>query len=520
MAFRTKLDYSDNRQISQRERTFTNLVGGSIFGVAYSAMTTGVSTTNSGTTYELPIPYTGSTFSGNGTTTIYTWFDSRMEVAAGVLSALTSSNSGETQETGNVFVIDSTAVTEDGYVYAVTYSGANFDVDVTTMYSGAGPVYTGTVTHYSLFFLSAASLDYSGRTIWVDNPEITRTKRLIITNNPQPGYALICDDTEGEGTWQPISAVTSGVTFWEETGTSNTALQDEKGGHSITGISDNSIIAGGSGNTITSALHSAIIGGKNNLILSGVERAVILGGIGITATTGDTVYVPDLVIDGLASVDLSTNADGLIVQTPSDATLKTKIKTLESPLEIILNLRGVSYEWTEASRMGSGKTKYGFIAQEVQNVIPEMVTKLVKQENMLTLDYKELIPWVVGAVQELAGDNSPLLKRKELILETQTIVSEDNNIELNFNGSHDSALDGGITVIKGIDDETNSVFEINSDGDWTTNNYIISHGLVIPEFSPSSTNDEKGKLGEITRDNDYIYIKRENGWGRTGLETF
>jgi len=71
MAFRTKLDYSDNRQINQRQRTFTNLEGGSVFGVAYSALTTGVSTTNSGTTSE-EVFVTGTTFSGNATTTVFT----------------------------------------------------------------------------------------------------------------------------------------------------------------------------------------------------------------------------------------------------------------------------------------------------------------------------------------------------------------------------------------------------------------------------------------------------------------
>ena len=134
--------------------------------------------------------------------------------------------------------------------------------------------------------------------------------------------------------------------------------------------------------------------------------------------------------------------------------------------------------------------------------------------------YKDFPALIVEAIKELAGDNSPILNRDELILETQTIASEDNNIELNFNGTHDSALNGGITVIKGINDETNSVFEINSDGDWRTNNYILPHGLVIPKFTPISTNDDKGKLGEITRDDDYIYIKTEAGWKRTGLETF
>jgi len=139
---------------------------------------------------------------------------------------------------------------------------------------------------------------------------------------------------------------------------------------------------------------------------------------------------------------------------------------------------------------------------------------------LLTLAYTEVVPWLVEAVKELSSNDSPLLNREELILKTQTIASEDNNIELNFGGTHESALKGGITVINGIDENKHSEFEINSDGDWTTNNYIISHGLVIPEFTPSSTNDEKGKLGEITRDDDHIYIKTSSGWKRTGLETF
>jgi len=233
------------------------------------------------------------------------------------------------------------------------------------------------------------------------------------------------------------------------------------------------------------------------------------------------VYVPDLIIDGIGANDpIATNASGQIVAGTSDRRLKTKIEDLTSPLDKILNLRGVSYEWTEESNMGAGVTKFGFIAQEVQEVIPDMVRIRAKSKDTLTLAYTEIVPWLVEAVKELAGDNSPILNRDELILETQTIASEDNNIELNFNGTHDSALNGGITVIKGINDETNSVFEINSDGDWHTNNYILPHGLVIPKFTPISTNDDKGKLGEITRDDDYIYIKTEAGWKRTGLETF
>jgi len=79
MAFRTKLDYSDNRQIKQRERTSTTLSGATVFGVPFSALTSGPSTTDSGTTETYPLAL--STFSGNSATTVFTWYDSRMSLA-------------------------------------------------------------------------------------------------------------------------------------------------------------------------------------------------------------------------------------------------------------------------------------------------------------------------------------------------------------------------------------------------------------------------------------------------------
>ena len=99
-------------------------------------------------------------------------------------------------------------------------------------------------------------------------------------------------------------------------------------------------------------------------------------------------------------------------------------------------------------------------------------------------------------------------------------MPEDNNIELNYNGTVDSAVDGGIFVNKGINETTNSEFLIDSDGDWVTNNYIKPYGLTIPEYTPTSSLDNKGELGEMVRDNEYIYIKTSDGWKRSNLETF
>ena len=643
MPFRTKLDYSDNRQIKQRVRTNTTLSGATVFGVSFSALTTGADLSNQTTTETVTSVL--STFSGNSATTVFTWYDNRMELGATEISAITPSNSGITQNVGPIYTANTTTVI-DGNSVTLTYTGVSFDLQVTNMLDSGGS-YTGTVEHDSVSFLSATTLDFTGRTIWIDNKEIIRTKKLIVTENPQIGYALTCIDSEGKVGFQPISGGTftgntsatcindlyitnlygcSPITIHDNiqyntssaTGASSTALgfqttasgdysyaqgssttasgtnshaqgdrtiasvdsahaegklttasgaashaegrntkaigadshaqgnatiasgvYSHAGGNSVvssgqtsfvhfiaTGATygaygDQSAILGGVNNNINPGAHSsAILGGMDNVVDTDIQRSIVLGGQSITAVTNDTVYVPDLVIDGLINVnDLQTNGEGLIIDGASDITLKKNINSINGALNTILKLNPISFEWVEEIKLREG-TVFGLVAQEVIEVIPEIVRKRAKGNGTLTIEHKELIPWIIGAIKELATNSITLTKNKELILETQTIAAEDNNIELNFNGTKQTALNGGITIVKGIDDNTNSEFIINSDGDWITNNHIIPKGLIIPTFTPTSTNDSEGKLGEITRDDNYIYIKGNNGWGRSPLETF
>ena len=67
MGFKTKLDYSDNRQIRQTEKTSTTLSGATVFGIPFSGLTTGPDLSATGDTSEFSLVI--STFSGNNTTT-------------------------------------------------------------------------------------------------------------------------------------------------------------------------------------------------------------------------------------------------------------------------------------------------------------------------------------------------------------------------------------------------------------------------------------------------------------------
>jgi len=408
MEFRTKLDYSSNRQIKQRPETFTILSGGTVFGVPFSALTTGPDLLTSAiTATQIAVI---STFSGNSSVTNYTWFDNGMQIAISTLSALTPSNSGITQNTGQIYV-PFTTTQIDGNLVTLVYTGINFDITATNMISLGGGAYSGTVLTETLEFLSAGTLDFTGRTIWVDVSGITRTQKLIVT--------------------------TTGATF---------------------------------------------------------------SNIGSAPSAGALHYT----------------SDGTLTTNTSDRRLKTNIEPIKNALAKILSLNGVTYNWYDTP---NDKKRIGFIAQDVNEVVPELVfTNQNSADKFMGIHYDNVTSLLVEAIKELVSGDT-LSAHTELI--TQSIIAEDNNIELNYNGTHETANNGGIKVSHGIDNSIDSEFKIDSNGNWVSNNAIKPKELIIPKYTPKSSDDEYGNTGSIVRDNEFLYVKNElNKWMRIKLEAF
>lgn len=114
----------------------------------------------------------------------------------------------------------------------------------------------------------------------------------------------------------------------------------------------------------------------------------------------------------------------------SDQRAKTNIKTLGGGLNTILGLRPVSYNWkNEKSDIDSNssvknvattnsfgpnednKTQYGFLAQEVEKVLPDAVT--TDENGNKLINYTAIIPHLVQSVQELQG----IVAEQEAVIE-------------------------------------------------------------------------------------------------------
>ena len=795
--FITKIDYSNNRQIKQNIYTSTDLSGATVFGVTFSALTTGPDPSNSGYT---AIPNVYFTYSGNSAVTVYTFaspYTTMLEYGASFFSAVTSGTYATNQVTGLIFSADSTTVV-DGNTINTHYTGISFTMGIDSI-TGIGVTFSGSGTTYQTQLLSATSLAHTGRTIWNDVKGITRTEKLIVTNNPTIGYVLTCMDSEGMTSWGPgggasvglwtagsaansvvlsgsnpngtqgWNSVTEGIEnsakgiyshaegsattagdfshsegincyansyaghaegYYTESdalgeychtegeytyakgraahaegsntyaegkaahseGSETTAIGTgaHAGGFNSHALASNSFthgdgvtadtaayssaILGGAANFIgSSAAYSAIIGGNSNVVDVNVMDSVILGGTGITAITNETTYVPFLNVkygivvgkeasypidiissagtpfsrfymndngnnpfislsgsyDSFTQIGVSTygnpslsfgvratgspsvtyyrygqpgdgniycsqkanglwimknkgtntpdyikimagddatnttphifingtggtqgyvgfslsdsptenvdiagnarvrgitanasagalhyDANGVLTTNTSDARLKTNVVTINNALDKVKNLRGVYYNWNENP---TGATRIGVIAQEIENFVPELT--FVNQnspDKYMGVHYDNIPALLIEAIKELSTGNT-----NNTVFETQTVVAEDNNIELNYGGTHTTAIGGGITLLNGVDNNINSTIITDASGCWNINPSVRIPNLIISQnYTPTSSNDTEGETGKVTWDDNYMYIKTNNGWKRANLEAF
>ncbi|MCP9756837.1 hypothetical protein EGI26_16855 [Lacihabitans sp. CCS-44] len=101
--------------------------------------------------------------------------------------------------------------------------------------------------------------------------------------------------------------------------------------------------------------------------------------------------------DNANTVFLSIETDGTLKKTTptaSDMRLKQNIVALENPLEKIMQMRGVSYEFKETP----DQKRMGFIAQEVEKVYPEAVFE-IEQGGLKGVRYDDLIPVLLEALK-------------------------------------------------------------------------------------------------------------------------
>lgn len=106
-------------------------------------------------------------------------------------------------------------------------------------------------------------------------------------------------------------------------------------------------------------------------------------GIGSLSPTSRLDIIGDVKVSGIiTATDFNSS---------SDRTLKHDIQVIENPIEKVLQLNGVTFNWNE-----TGKPSVGVIAQEVEQVLPELVSDTEPK----SVNYNGLIGLLIECVKE------------------------------------------------------------------------------------------------------------------------
>ena len=106
---------------------------------------------------------------------------------------------------------------------------------------------------------------------------------------------------------------------------------------------------------------------------------------------------------------LTMKSDIIAFGSPSDKRLKENIKPIESALDKISKMQGVTFDWKDKEKeydqfgkpykLQEWKNDIGFIAQDVQKVIPELVRE--NEDGMLSMRHQGIAPILLEAIKEL-----------------------------------------------------------------------------------------------------------------------
>lgn len=112
---------------------------------------------------------------------------------------------------------------------------------------------------------------------------------------------------------------------------------------------------------------------------------------------------------------MQLNNDGTVLATiigSSDERSKKEIKTIPGALEKVTQLRGVNYKWKDDSK--DERTQMGLIAQEVEEIFPEIVH--TDQNGYKSLAYSQLISALIESIKELNAQNKELNKKIDSLM--------------------------------------------------------------------------------------------------------
>jgi hypothetical protein len=364
--------------------------GDSSFGTSSAAVTSVTGSLKVSGSISLIGALSASTITGIGNVSLYsTSVDSRL-VTVEAVSASVKAVTDTFATSASVASATATSIT----------SLSSSVKAVTDTFATSASVASATATSISTLSGSVKTVTdaLSGRVTTLEGTDISITLTGdvtgtgTITNLANVSFATtiaansVALGTDTTGDYVASMTAGTGITVGTATGEGSTPVITNTGVTSNvagTGIS----VSGGTGAvTITN---------------SGVTSAVAGTGVSVSAGTGAVTFsIGQAVATNSAVTFASVAATGdIVAYSSSDRRFKNNIVNISDALNKVKQLNGVTWEWNDdVNDVTKSSPKTGLIAQEVQEVLPEVVSE--REDGYLGLDYSKMVGLLVEAIKE------------------------------------------------------------------------------------------------------------------------
>jgi hypothetical protein len=234
-------------------------------------------------------------------------------------------------------------------------------------------------------------------------------------DNSATGYSVLKSNTTGYRN----TAAGSYSLYWNDVGIENTAighfsLQQNTSGGGNTAFGTNSLQKNTEGNNNTA------LGYKADVSLTNLSNATAIGYNALVTASNSIVL-------GNSSV---TNIGGYASwSNKSDRRIKKNIRDTRYGLATVMQLRPVDY-----SLISNDLKQVGFIAQEVNKLVPEVITGVegdLEKGEILGITYANLVPVLTKAIQEqqkqIDGLHAQLYEQRKKMEDLIKLMGVKNN---------------------------------------------------------------------------------------------
>ena len=245
--------------------------------------------------------------------------------------------------------------------------------------------------------------------------------------NTAIGYRTLLANTTGyNNTATGADALTSNTTGLFNTAYGSSTLLINSTGYGNTAIGTKALINNETGTLNTAIGYDAGVSGSN----TNLTNTTAIGN-GARVTESNTIQLGNTDVTNVKTSG-TLNAAAVFaggMQLTSDLRLKSNITPLANSLATVMQLNPVHYmKKSSLASTAYSREENGFIAQEIQKILPFVVTEGTDENKLLSVDYNSFIPMLTKAIQEqqkqIEDQNAKIAAQQKQIEELIKLMKE------------------------------------------------------------------------------------------------